>query len=142
MVDTMVKINLDYTKCPYCGAQNRPFTTYCSQCGRKLSSTKHSKVKLAKKIFKGSQVIIRSAISKKYREKTMNKMMGKMYGANINQNMGNFTSHNPSGNYGYLLCDSCPVYYKLDHPLNQDDPKLCGCGGQLIYSDKPRNPEQ
>ncbi|MCK9151876.1 zinc-ribbon domain-containing protein [Methanobacterium alcaliphilum] len=137
----MAKINLNPKRCPYCGAQNRPFTTQCSQCGRQLPSKTQSRIKLAKKIVKGSQVLIKSAISKKYREKTMNKMMGKIYGVNMNQfnhNMGNF-NRNSSGNFGYLLCDSCPVYYKLDHPLSPDDPKFCGCGGNLIYADKPRS---
>ena len=68
----MVKINTKFNKCPYCGAQNRPLSTYCSQCGRELSPH-YKKVQMAKKIFKGSKIIIKSAVSKKYREKTMKK---------------------------------------------------------------------
>ena len=72
-------------------------------------------------------------------EKTINNMMGKASGfdfVNMN-NMGNFSNKN-SKDSGYLLCDSCPVYYKLDHPLGPEDPKECGCGGKLIFSSKPR----
>lgn len=92
---------------------------------------------MAKKIFKGSKIIVKSAVSKKYREKTMNKFMNQTYGFNMNQNTGNF-SNQGSGDYGYMLCDSCPVYYKLDHPLGPDDARICGCGGNLVYSSKPR----
>ncbi|PKL66685.1 MAG: hypothetical protein CVV28_09815 [Methanobacteriales archaeon HGW-Methanobacteriales-1] len=132
----MVKINTNFNKCPYCGAQNRPLSTYCSQCGRELSPH-YKKVQTAKKIFKGSKIIIKSVVSKKYREKTIQKVMGKTYGFNMNQNMGNF-SEKKSGDFGYLLCDKCPVYYKLDHQLGPEDSRVCGCGGNLVYSNKPR----
>ena len=131
----MVKINIK-PKCPSCGGQNRPLSTYCSHCGRELSPHRN-KVQTAKKIFKGSRILIKSAVSKKYREKTINKVMDETYGFNMNQNMGNF-SPKGSGDFGYLLCDSCPVYYKLDHPLGPGDNRACGCGGNLVYSDKPR----
>lgn len=131
----MVKINIK-PKCPSCGGSNRPLSTYCSHCGRELSPH-HNKVQTAKKIVKGSRILIKSAFSKKYREKTINKVMGKTYGFNMNQNMGNYSAKE-SGDYGYLLCDSCPVYYKLDHPLGPGDNRVCGCGGNLVYSDKPR----
>ncbi len=132
----MVKIKTKFNKCPYCGAQNRPLSTYCSQCGRELSPH-YKKVQMAKKLFKGSKIIIKSAVSKNYRKKTINKVMGKSYGFNMNQNMGNF-SQEKSGDFGYLLCDTCPVYYKLDHPLGPEDSRVCGCGGNLVYSNNPR----
>ncbi len=135
----MAQVNLNFKKCPYCRGQNRPLSTYCSHCGRELSRH-HKKVQMAKKIFKGSRIVIKSALSKKYREKTMNKVMGQTYGFNMNQNMGN-SSTKGSGDFGYLLCDSCPVYYKLDRPLGPDNSRVCGCGGNLVYSDKPRYPD-
>lgn len=140
MVYTMVKININYNKCPYCGTPYHTGATYCEHCNKRIP---HSKLKMAKKLFKGSKVLIKSALSRKYREKTIQKTMGKMYGFDMkgfDQNIGNF-NHKKSGDYGYLLCDSCPIYYVLDHPLNADDPRVCGCGGNLIYSDKSRHHE-
>ena len=90
----MAQVNLNFKKCPYCRGQNRPLSTYCSHCGRELSRH-HKKVQMAKKIFKGSRIVIKSALSKKYREKTMNKVMGQTYGFNMNQNMGNSSPKDP-----------------------------------------------
>jgi endogenous inhibitor of DNA gyrase (YacG/DUF329 family) len=134
----MVKININYGKCPYCGAKKQARSLNCPRCGKNLSNHQNT-FRLMKKVLKGSGVLVKSLVSRKYREKTINNMMGKASGfdfVNMN-NMGNFSNKN-SKDSGYLLCDSCPVYYKLDHPLGPEDPKECGCGGKLIFSSKPR----
>lgn len=127
----MVKLNTQ-KRCPNCGYPKPLLKQTCPNCGNDLTSPK---IKVAKKFLKGTNIITRSIISKEYRERTLNKLQSNTF--NLNQfDLNNTKSQN--NNYGYLLCDTCPIYYKLNKPLSEYKNRTCGCGGNLIYSKKSR----
>ena len=128
----MVKLNNTKKRCPNCGYPKPLLKQICPNCGKDLTS---KKIKLGKKFLKGSNILVRSLISKEYREKTLNKIQTKTFNLNQFDLNNNYTTNQ---NYGYLLCDSCPIYYKLDKPISEYKNRKCGCGGNLIYSKKAR----
>lgn len=133
MVKIMVKINNSQRRCPYCGYPKPLIKQTCPQCGNDLTS---NKIKITKKLLKGSNILVRLMISKEYRDKTLNKIQNKKFTLNHFDITANNTQSNE--NYGYLLCDTCPIYYKLNKPISEYNNRKCGCGGNLIYSKKPR----
>lgn len=131
--------------CPYCNFKNRSGTSFCAQCGNNLSKQKkkRAKRKLAKKIYKTSKVIVKSSTSRNFRNKTINHVLEEVEDlkqrnfVKIDKTLRELNK-NKTREQGYLLCDSCPVFYKLDGKISQDNKKTCACGGKLIYSDRPR----
>ncbi len=131
--------------CPKCGLQNRPGAVFCASCGKNLSkpTKKRRKRKLAKKIYKTSKVMVKSSTSRSFRDKTIKKVLNevddfkeKNY-IKIDKTLRELNKEKTS-EYGYLLCDSCPVYYKLDGKISPENNRNCACGGKLIFSTKPR----
>lgn len=131
--------------CLKCGLQNRPGAVFCASCGKNLSkpTKKRRKRKLAKKVYKTSKVIVKSSTSSSFRDKTIKKVLNevddfkeKNY-VKIDKTLREFKKEKTS-EYGYLLCDNCPVYYKLDGKISPENNRNCACGGKLIFSPKPR----
>ncbi len=131
--------------CPRCDLQNRPGAVFCASCGKNLSPKvkKRRKRKLAKKVYKTSKVIVKSSTSRSFRDKTIKKVLDDVDHlkeknfVKIDKTMRTL-SKNKTSKYGYLICDSCPVYYKLDGKISPENKKTCACGGKLIFSSKPR----
>lgn len=130
--------------CPKCGLQNRSGSAFCAHCGKSLSKTKkRRKRKLAKKIYKTSKVVVKSSTSSSFRDKTIKKVLNELEDfkeknyVKIDKTLRELNKEKTS-EYGYLLCDSCPVYYKLDGKISPDNNQNCACGGKLIFSPKPR----
>jgi uncharacterized Zn finger protein (UPF0148 family) len=140
-----LKYSFDGKSCPKCGFKNRTGTSFCAQCGNNLSkqNKKRSKRKLVKKIYKTSKVIVKSSTSSNFRNKTINHVLDEFEDLKqrnfikIDKTLRELNK-NKTSNQGYLICDSCPVYYKLNGKINLDNKKTCACGGKLIYSQKPR----
>ncbi|MDO9044930.1 MAG: zinc-ribbon domain-containing protein [Methanobacteriaceae archaeon] len=130
--------------CPHCGFKNRIGTSFCAKCGKSLSKPKkkRQKRKLAKKIYKTSKLIFKSSKSRNFRNKTINHVLDEVEDLKqrnfikIDKTLRELNKNKTSN--GYLLCDSCPVYYKIDKKVSRDNKKTCACGGKLIYSDRPR----
>jgi ribosomal protein L40E len=137
--------NQDCKTCLKCGLKNRPGAAFCASCGKSLSKTtkKRQKRKLAKKMYKTSKIIVKSSTSSNFRNKTIKKVLNevddfkeKNY-VKIDKTLREFNKEK-TNEYGYLLCDSCPVYYKLDGKSSLENNQNCACGGKLIFSPKPR----
>jgi hypothetical protein len=87
--------------------------------------------------------MVKSSTSPRFRDKTIKKVLDevddfkeKNY-IKIDKTLRELNKNKPS-KYGYLICDSCPVYYKLDGKISPENNRNCACGGKLIFSTRPR----
>lgn len=138
------KIQQKKITCRKCGALNRPGSEFCSQCGKSLygkkTHKKKTKRKIVKKAYRGSKGVIKSAHSKCIR-RTVKKetwhvlrhvdslSKGKL------RKLDNKIQHQqPKNNYGYLICDNCSAYFKLEKKVSPNENRRCICGGRLSYT--------
>lgn len=130
-------------KCPKCNTLNRPNVSFCANCGKTLKGKrpkKKKKRKIAKKLLKGSKHAVKSTKKKGIRKTAKKETLHLIHGIDhlLDGKLSKLGHHHApkykKNEYGYLICNRCRKYYKLDKNIKAEDFKVCTCGGELSFT--------
>ena len=129
-------------KCPRCSKTYPAGTKFCTGCGTKLHGLKTAPTVPAKELPSDDPL---DSLQKTGNElmkgvgglfdKSKSKSGGGLFDK-ISSTVEDTMSNMKDDSMGYLRCEKCTGYYKLQSGESPKDYDICKCGGELKYSSK------